>query len=102
MAREYAGIITRESERLSHLIDNVLDFARLERGKASYEFAEGHLDEVVERALDVCRHRLEKEKLRLRTEIESEPAAGAHGRGRDDAGAAEPGRQRGQVRGRRR
>jgi hypothetical protein len=44
MAREYAGIITRESERLSHLIDNVLDFARLERGKASYNFAEGHLD----------------------------------------------------------
>ena len=71
MAREYAGIITRESERLSHLIDNVLDFARLERGKASYDFAEGHLDEVVERALDVFRHRLEKEKLRLRTEIEA-------------------------------
>jgi two-component system phosphate regulon sensor histidine kinase PhoR len=71
MAREYAGIITRESERLSHLIDNVLDFARLERGKASYNFAEGHLEEVVERALDVFRHRLEKEKLRLRTEIEA-------------------------------
>ena len=70
-AREYAGIITREAERLSHLIDNVLDFARLERGKASYHFAEGHLEEVVERALDVFRHRLEKEKLRLRTEIES-------------------------------
>ena len=65
MAREYAGIITRESERLAHLIDNVLDFARLERGKASYSFAEGRLEEVVERALDVFRHRLEKEKLRL-------------------------------------
>jgi two-component system phosphate regulon sensor histidine kinase PhoR len=71
MGREYAGIINREAERLSHLIDNVLDFARLERGKASYHFAEGHLEEVVERALDVFRHRLEKEKLRLRTEIES-------------------------------
>jgi two-component system, OmpR family, phosphate regulon sensor histidine kinase PhoR len=70
MTREYGGIITRESERLAHLIDNVLDFARLERGKASYSFAEGRLEEVVERALDVFRHRLEKEKLRLRTEIE--------------------------------
>ena len=68
--REYGEIITRESERLRHLIDNVLDFARIERGKASYNFAEGHLDEVVERALDVYRHRLEKEKLRCRTEIE--------------------------------
>jgi two-component system phosphate regulon sensor histidine kinase PhoR len=68
-ARDYASIITRESDRLAHLIDNVLDFARLERGKASYTFAEGRLQEVVERALDVCRFRLEKEKIRLRTEI---------------------------------
>jgi two-component system phosphate regulon sensor histidine kinase PhoR len=67
--REYASIITRESDRLAHLIDNVLDFARLERGKASYSFAEGRLQEVVERALEVCRYRLEKEKIRLRTEI---------------------------------
>ena len=57
-------------ERLAHLIDNVLDFARLERGKASYNFAEGRLDEVVERALDVCRYRLDKEKMKLRTDIE--------------------------------
>jgi two-component system phosphate regulon sensor histidine kinase PhoR len=67
--REYAGIITRESDRLAHLIDNVLDFARLERGKASYNFAEGRMQEVVERALEVCRFRLEKEKIRLRLEI---------------------------------
>jgi len=68
-ARDYAGIITRESDRLAHLIDNVLDFARLERGKASYHFAEGRLEEVVERALDVCRYRLDKERIRLRTDI---------------------------------
>lgn len=69
-AREYGAIITRESERLSHLIDNVLDFARLERGKASYDFAEGDLRDVVERALDVCRYRLEKERMRLRTDFD--------------------------------
>jgi two-component system phosphate regulon sensor histidine kinase PhoR len=68
--REYAEIITREAERLSHLIDNVLDFARIERGKASYDFTEGHLADVVERALDVCRYRVEKERMRLQTEIE--------------------------------
>jgi signal transduction histidine kinase len=69
-AREYGGIITRESERLSHLIDNVLDFSRLERGKASYHFAEGDLAEVVERALHICRYRLEREKMKLVVEIE--------------------------------
>jgi two-component system, OmpR family, phosphate regulon sensor histidine kinase PhoR len=69
-AREYGGIITRESDRLSHLIDNVLDFSRIERGKSSYHFAEGDLAEVVERALDVCRHRLEREKVKLVVDIE--------------------------------
>ncbi len=39
--REYAEIITRESERLSHLIDNVLDFARLERGPGDLRVRRG-------------------------------------------------------------
>ena len=71
-AREYGSIITRESERLSHLIDNVLDFARLERGKASYDFAENDLALVLERALDVSRYRLDKERMQLRTRVDPE------------------------------
>jgi two-component system phosphate regulon sensor histidine kinase PhoR len=67
--REYAEIITRESERLSHLIDNVLDFARIERGKAAYDFKMGDLAEVVARGVDVYRFRLEREGVKLRTEI---------------------------------
>jgi two-component system phosphate regulon sensor histidine kinase PhoR len=70
--REYAEIITREAERLSRLIDNVLDFARMERGPVAYEFLPGRLDEVVERALDVYRHRVEREGLRLSTKIDSD------------------------------
>jgi two-component system phosphate regulon sensor histidine kinase PhoR len=69
--REYAEIITRESERLSRLIDNVLDFARMERGSA-YEFQKAQLDEVVERALDVYRQRVEREGIRLTTKIDAE------------------------------
>ena len=69
-AREYGGIITRESDRLSHLIDNVLDFSRIERGKSSYHFTVGDLGEVVEHALDFCRYRLEREKLKLEVDIE--------------------------------
>ncbi|MSP58836.1 MAG: HAMP domain-containing histidine kinase [Myxococcales bacterium] len=67
--KEYAEIITREAERLSRLIDNVLDFARMERGKAAYDFKPGDLSEVVARSVDVYRYRLEREGVRLRTEI---------------------------------
>lgn len=70
--KEYAAIITRESERLSRLIDNVLDFSRIERGKAAYEMKPGDLGEVVERALDFYRYRLEREGRQLAVDV---PAA---------------------------
>jgi signal transduction histidine kinase len=35
--RQYLHIIVSESERLTALIENVLDFAKVERGKAAYE-----------------------------------------------------------------
>lgn len=71
-AREYADIITRESERLTRLIDNVLDFARMERGRSAYEFKLGRLDEVVERSLDVYRLRIEREGLELATKLDAD------------------------------
>lgn len=70
--KEYADIITREAERLSHLIDNVLDLSRIERGKAAYEFKPGDLGEVVVRAVDVYRHRLDREGVTLSTAIEGQ------------------------------
>ena len=70
--REYAEIITRESERLTRLIENVLDFSRIERGRAAYEFQPGRLADVVERSLDVYRHRLEREGWRLMTKIDGD------------------------------
>ena len=41
----------------ARLIDNVLDFAKIERGTGVYEFRRGDLGEVVERAIDVYRRR---------------------------------------------
>jgi len=37
--REYYRVITRESERLSRLIENVLDFSRIEGGRRTYDLA---------------------------------------------------------------
>lgn len=66
--REYLDIIVRESERLTGLIDNVLDFAKVERGKAAYEFSPGNLGEVVTRAIELFRWRL-GERPALRVEV---------------------------------
>lgn len=62
---KYAEIIVSESERLSSLIENVLDFAKVERGAEAYQFAQGDAADVVGRAVEVCRARAEREGVEL-------------------------------------
>jgi len=63
--RQYLQIIVSESERLGALIENVLDFAKVERGKAAYEFNEASVTDVVARAVEACRVRAEREQIAL-------------------------------------
>jgi two-component system phosphate regulon sensor histidine kinase PhoR len=69
-AHEYAEIIWRESVRLGRLIDNVLDFAKIERGMGVYEFAEADLGEVVDRAIELSGRRVQAAEMQLSAEIE--------------------------------
>jgi len=69
-AHEYAEIIWRESVRLGRLIDNVLDFAKMERGMGVYEFGETDVGEVVERAIELSARRVQSAEMTLTTEIE--------------------------------
>lgn len=62
---QYLQIIVDESERLGQLIENVLDFARVERGKVAYDMTEGGVGEVVARAVEACRMRADREQVRL-------------------------------------
>lgn len=68
--RQYLHIIVSESERLTALIENVLDFAKVERGKSAYEFAEGRVEDVVTRAAEVYRYRSEREGMELSVKID--------------------------------
>jgi len=74
--KEYLEIIVRESERLSALIENVLDFARVERGREAYEFARGDVGLAVTNAVGVYRYRAEREGVELTLRVdEALPAA---------------------------
>jgi signal transduction histidine kinase len=57
--RSYLGIITAETARLTRLINNVLDFARLERGEKKYHMQRCDLAEVVRETADTYRPHLE-------------------------------------------
>jgi two-component system phosphate regulon sensor histidine kinase PhoR len=70
--QQYLHIIARESERLTALIDNVLDFSAIERGKQTYQMRVGDLRDVVARAIDTFRYRIENEGIELRLETRGE------------------------------
>jgi len=67
--RESYEIITKESERLSHLINNVLDFSRIDMGRKEFTFTKGSLSRVVQETLDSYRYHLEKKGFEVREEI---------------------------------
>jgi two-component system, OmpR family, phosphate regulon sensor histidine kinase PhoR len=71
--RQYLSIIVNESDRLNALIENVLDFAKVERGQASYEFSPTQLAEPVSRAVEACRVRAEREGVALELTVEDVP-----------------------------
>ena len=68
-AEEFHSLISAEGARLSHLIENVLDFARIEKGQKLYQFHETALDEVVHDVCRVIRPQAEAREVELRLMI---------------------------------
>ncbi len=67
--QEYYSIISRESERLTQLINNVLDFSRIEGGRKTYELRLDSLRDVVEDTLRAYSYELDKEGFTVETDI---------------------------------
>ena len=66
--QEYYRHITAESERLSRLINNVLEFARLEKGTRDVALTTGAVEPVVREAVELVRPHVEAEGFALRLE----------------------------------
>ncbi|HKQ98926.1 MAG TPA: two-component regulator propeller domain-containing protein [Candidatus Polarisedimenticolia bacterium] len=68
--RSYSEIITRESERLTRLIERVLDFSRVDRGDKRYQIGPGDLATVVRQALDIAARHLQREGFEVEVRID--------------------------------
>lgn len=67
--REYYRVITRESERLSRLIDNVLDFSRIEGGRRTYERLPTAVEPLVRDAVEAFSYPLAQQGFKVDVEV---------------------------------
>jgi signal transduction histidine kinase len=68
---EYYRIIRKESERLTALINNILDFSRIEAGRKEYEFRRTNLAELVTNTLDTYRDQIDEQGFTFEQHIDA-------------------------------
>ncbi len=63
--QHYFQVLNSESARLSRLINNVLEFSRIEKKQYNFDIREGDFDDVIREAAHVMKEKLRREGFRL-------------------------------------
>jgi len=69
--QQYYRIIRKESERLTALINNILDFSRIEAGHKEYEFRDTDIADLVHNTLDSYRYQIEQQGFEFEESIDT-------------------------------
>jgi len=67
--QEYYRVITREGERLSRLIDNVLDFSRIEGGRQTYDMAPTPVEPLIRSTLEAFAYPLAQQGFKVEVSV---------------------------------
>ena len=70
--QEYYRVITREGERLTRLIDNVLDFSRIEGGRQTYEMTPTPVEPLVRGTLEAFAYPLAQQGFKVEVSVAPE------------------------------
>jgi signal transduction histidine kinase len=68
-AQQYYRVINKESHRLTQLINNILDFSRIEAGRKEYRFAPTDVARVVREVIESYRFQIEQQGFELALDI---------------------------------
>lgn len=69
--RRYYDVLVEQSERLSLLIDNILDFAKMEEGKRQFEFETVDMGSLLEDLVSTIQQRVSHDGFAVQTQIDA-------------------------------
>ena len=69
-AQQYYRVINKESQRLTQLINNILDFSRIDAGRKEYRFAPVNVGRIVNEVLEAYRFQIEQQGFELQVDVE--------------------------------
>jgi signal transduction histidine kinase len=68
-SKNHLEIIEGETDRLTRLINNVLDFSKIEKGVKAYSFHEIHLNKIVKDVIELMHYTLKMKGFNLETKL---------------------------------
>jgi two-component system phosphate regulon sensor histidine kinase PhoR len=69
--KEYLVTIVHETERLSHLINNILNFARIDAGRKVYHFGDVQLNDVVTSVVNTYESHLKEQGFQVVVDLDT-------------------------------
>lgn len=70
--REYLTTLSSEANRLSHLVENVLAYSRIEKGSARTQVEEVSLQSIIDRVLPRLAQRAEQSSMQIHVDVDSD------------------------------
>lgn len=70
--REYLDIISKETDRLSELINNLLDLSKMESGKNLFQKEKFNINELIRRIIINYSNKLEEKNINVKTDFQEE------------------------------
>ncbi len=68
-AKDYLEIIEGESNRLTRLIDNVLDYSRIEKGIKKYNFKKVEVHQIIKEVVQLLEYQFKIQKFKIETDF---------------------------------
>lgn len=70
--QEYVKVINKEANRLSRMVNKILNFAKIENGKREYNFVNANINEVVEQVVSTYQHHFKNKGFEYSVNIDND------------------------------